>query len=138
MDGSFFFFAQLFFFLPPCENRAKPKKKKFSLACVRMRARRRELITRKSYFYFIEIRSISFIKRKVSEEMPFSSEVFRIYSDNFGIYGDNFGRNSDNFRSYHYKWGRNFEQKMAEKRHFLVIFSYAFFTVFQVKNQKGN
>ncbi len=27
--------------------------------------------------------SFSFIKRKVSEEMPFSSEVFGIYSNNF-------------------------------------------------------
>lgn len=62
--------------------------------------------------------SFSFIKRKVSEEMPFSSEVFGIYGNNFRKNGNNFGRNSNNFGSYSNKWGRNFARKMVKKCRF--------------------
>lgn len=60
------------------------------------------------FFYFF------FIKRKVSEEMPFSSEIWERNSNNFGKNGYNFGRNSNNFGSYANKWVRNFSRKSAK------------------------
>lgn len=65
-------------------------------------------------FSFIFLFYFLFIKRKVSEEMPFSSEVFRIYSDNFRKNGYNFGRNSNNFGIYADKLRMNFARKSTK------------------------
>lgn len=53
------------------------------------------------FFYFF------FIKRKVSEEMTFNSEVWVRNGNNFRKNVLNFGRNSNNFREYGYNFGRN-------------------------------
>ncbi len=62
-------------------------------------------------FFYRNTLVFLFIKRKVSEEMPFSSEVFRIYGNNFRSY-------AYFFRSYCNKWGSNFCRKMLKNGHF--------------------
>ncbi len=59
-----------------------------------------------------------FIKRKVSEEMPFSSEIWGRNGNNFRSYAYFFRSYAYFFRSYCYKWERNSDAKMAKNSHF--------------------
>lgn len=86
--GSFSFSRNFFIFF------ALKLKEEIFLALTYTRAHRRDIFS-----FYRNTLVFLFIKRKVSEEMPFSSEVFRIYSDNFRKNGYNFGRNSNNFGS---------------------------------------
>jgi len=138
--GSFLFSRNFFlFFLHLWVKRlAKPQKRKNFLSRVYVRAIRREYNNSLELFIFFYRNTLVFlfIKRKVSEEMPFSSEVFRIYSDNFRKNGNNFGRKRDNFGSYCYKWGSNFARKMLKKRPFLRGKKHPVFCCFQREKSK--
>ena len=74
--------------------------------------------TRIIYLFYRNTLVFLFIKRKVSEEKVFSSEVWVRNGDNFGKNGYNFGKNGYNFGSYCNKWGRNFGRKTVKNRHF--------------------
>lgn len=89
-------------------------------------------------FFYRNTLVFLFIKRKVSEEMPFSSEVFRIYWHNFRKNSNNFRSYVYFFGSYCYKWGRNFGSKMLKKGLFQGVKNTLIFRVFAIKNQKGN
>lgn len=113
-----FLFERNFFLSPLLAKRRSLKKKKIlSRVCVRARFVENNN-SLELYFIFRNTLVFLFIKRKVSEEMHFSSEVWVRNSDNFRKNGNNFGRNRHNFGSYYNKWVRNFDPKTPEKCHF--------------------
>lgn len=118
--GSFSFSRNFFFFSTPTLYQIGEalKKKISSRVCMYARIVENNNSLELFIFFYRNTLVFLFIKRKVSEEMPFSSEVFRIYWHNFRKNGNNFGRNRHNFGSYCYKWVRNFDRKMPKNGHF--------------------
>lgn len=70
--------------------------------------------------------------------MPFSSEVFGIYSYNFRSYFHSFGSYCYFFGSYSNKWERNFARKMAGRSGFGGVEIASVFNVFAIIYRKGN
>lgn len=67
------------------------------------------------YIYIFYFSFISFLsKRKVSEEMPFNSELWVRNSNNFRKNVVIFRRNKNKFGKNSHKWVRNFDRKTAK------------------------